>query len=154
MIVGNVLGAAALGFYLLAFNISSWLASSVPRCAASPWRASQAVGEGHHSALGRVERTVPLLVTLLVPICVDGHARQTLVEVLFGGVWQPAATVLQLLMILTVVRMLTAFGFDILAGAGAWKSALWVNLGWLVALIPALWIGTHRGGIQERRSRM
>ena len=50
-------------------------------------------------------------------------------------------------MILTVVRMLTAFGFDILAGAGATKSAFWVNLGWSFALIPALLVGTHRGGI-------
>jgi PST family polysaccharide transporter len=70
-----------------------------------------------------------------------------IVTVLFGLTWLPAASVLQLLMILTVVRMLTAFGFDILAGAGAARAALWVNLGWVAALLPALWLGAHLDGI-------
>ncbi len=151
VIVGNVLGATALGLYLLAFNISSW----VPGVIGTAVRYVSVAGfsrlsEKDPSVLSAgVERTVPLLVTALVPIAVlMGTLAEPLVHVLFGFQWQPAATVLQLLMILTVVRMLTAFGFDILAGAGASKSALWVNLGWLVALIPALWVGTHRGGIR------
>jgi PST family polysaccharide transporter len=150
VIVGNVLGAAALGFYLLAFNISSW----VPGVIGTAVRYVSVAGfsrlsEKEPAVLSAgVERTVPLLITGLVPIAVlMGTLADPLVQVLFGAQWQPAATVLQLLMILTVVRMLTAFGFDILAGAGASKSALWVNLGWLVALLPALWVGTHRSGI-------
>jgi O-antigen/teichoic acid export membrane protein len=150
VIVGNVLGATALGYYLLAFNISSW----VPGVIGTAVRYVSVAGfarlsEKESTVLSAgVERTVPLLVTGLLPIAVlMGTLADPLVLVLFGPAWQPAATVLQLLMILTVVRMLTAFGFDILAGAGATKSALWVNVGWSVALIPALWIGTHRGGI-------
>ncbi len=150
VIVGNALGAAALGFYLLAFNISSW----VPGVVGTAVRYVSVAGfsrlsEKDPAVLSDgVARTVPLLVTGLLPIAVImGTLAEPLVLVLFGSEWLPAATVLQVLMILTVVRMLTAFGFDILAGAGATRSAFWVNLGWSIALIPALLVGTHRGGI-------
>jgi PST family polysaccharide transporter len=76
-----------------------------------------------------------------------GALADPLVEVLFGAEWQPAAAVLRFLMIFTVVRMLISFSMDILAGAGATRSAFWVNVGWSVALVPALLVGTHRGGI-------
>jgi len=151
VIVGNALGAVALGLYLLAFNISSW----VPGIIGTAIRYVSVAGfarlsEKDPATLSAgVARTVPLLVTALVPIAVVmGALAGPLVDVLFGAEWLPAATVLQLLMILTMVRMLTAFGFDILTGAGASKSALWVNLGWGVVLLPALWVGTHAGGIQ------
>ena len=49
---------------------------------------------------------------------------------------------------LLVVRMLTTFTFDILTGLGATKSTVWLNAGWAVALVPALWIGTHLDGLR------
>jgi PST family polysaccharide transporter len=51
-------------------------------------------------------------------------------------------------MILTMVRLLTSLVLDILAGAGATRASLWVNLIWAAALIPALLIGTSLGGIR------
>lgn len=47
-----------------------------------------------------------------------------------------------------VVRMLTAFAIDILASVGSTKATTWLNAGWAVALLPALWIGTHLDGIR------
>ncbi len=150
IIVGNALGAVALGFYLMAFNISSWvpgIVSTAVRYVSVAGFARLSEKESGELSHG-VERSVPLLMTLLVPVAVlMGVLAEPMVVVLFGEQWTPAATVLQLLMILTVIRMLTAFGFDILAGAGAARAALWVNLGWMVALLPALWLGAHYDGI-------
>lgn len=150
VIVGNVTGTVALGFYLLAFNISSW----VPGVLGTAIRYVSIAGfsrlsEQDSEVLSAgVARSVPLLVTGLVPVAVlIGGLSPQLVHVLFGGQWSPAAAVLRFLMVLTVVRMLTAFALDILTGAGKTRSTLWFNLGWAVVLVPALLIGTHLGGI-------
>jgi PST family polysaccharide transporter len=72
----------------------------------------------------------------------------TLVVFLYGDVWAPAAGVLQFLAVLGVVRLVTSLTADVLSGAGKTFAALWVHIGWAVALIPALIIGTHLGGIR------
>jgi O-antigen/teichoic acid export membrane protein len=150
VIVGNVTGAVLLGFYLLAFNVSSW----VPGVISTAIRQVSVAGfsrlsEHTPEALSAgVTRSVPLLVTGLVPIAVLlAVLAPQLVDVLFGAQWEPAAAVLRWLVVLTVVRMLTSFALDILTGAGATRATFWLNLGWALALIPALLVGAHRGGI-------
>jgi O-antigen/teichoic acid export membrane protein len=150
VIVGNVTGGVLLGFYLMAFNVSSW----VPGVISTAVRQVSVAGfsrlsEHTPEALtDGVRRTVPILFTGLVPIAVlMAVLAPQLVEVLFGADWLPAASVLRWLVVLTVVRMLCSFALDILTGAGETRATLWMNLGWAVALVPALLIGTHRGGI-------
>jgi PST family polysaccharide transporter len=72
----------------------------------------------------------------------------TLIEFLYGEKWAPSAPVLRFLIVLGVVRMLTQLALDILAGAGATRAALWLNLGWAIVLVPALVIGTQMDGIR------
>jgi PST family polysaccharide transporter len=151
VIVGRFMGATALGFYLLAFNVSSW----VPGVIGTAVRYVSVAGfsrlseEDSESLSTGVRRSVPLLVTALVPIAVlISVLAVPLVSVLYGRSWLPAAPVLQYLMVLTVVRMLTSFALDILMGAGATRWTLWVNLGWALALVPALWWGTNLDGIR------
>jgi O-antigen/teichoic acid export membrane protein len=151
VIVGNAVGAATLGLYLLAFNVSSW----VPGVVTTAVRYVSVAGFSRLSeqtpqalSLG-VQRAVPVLVTGIVPVAVlIGVLAPQLILVLFGGPWVAAAPVLSLLMILTVIRMLTAFALDILTGAGATRAALWLNAGWAIALVPALLIGVHVAGIR------
>jgi PST family polysaccharide transporter len=50
--------------------------------------------------------------------------------------------------VLMVVGMLTSLAFDILTALGATRYTVWLNAGWAVALVPALWIGVHRDGIR------
>jgi PST family polysaccharide transporter len=45
-----------------------------------------------------------------------------------------------------VARMLTALVFDVQTGLGNTRVSIWLNLAWLVALLPALWFGAHAGG--------
>jgi PST family polysaccharide transporter len=150
IIIGHLVGADSLGYYLLAFNISTWalgiISSAVRYVSIAGFSRLSEVDSATLSA--GVHRSMPLLFTGLVPIVVLTAALASpLVTTLYGGEWAPAAPVLRFLMILTVVRVLTSFALDILMGAGATRSTLWVNLGWAVALVPALIFATSRDGI-------
>jgi PST family polysaccharide transporter len=151
VIVGNVLGVAALGYYLLAFNVSSWvpgLVGTAVRYVSIPGFSRLAEHDSQALALG-VRRSVPLLVTAVLPIAaVMATLAPQLVDFLYGDKWGPSAVALRYLTVLMVVRMLTSLAFDILTGLGATRSTVWLNAGWAVALVPALWFGTHLDGIR------
>jgi O-antigen/teichoic acid export membrane protein len=151
IIIGHVVGPVPLGYYLLAFNISTWALSVISSAVryvsvAGFSRLSEVDAEALSAG---VRRSMPLLVTALMPIAsLTAALALPLVTVLYGDTWTPAAVVLPYLMILTVVRVLASFALDVLMGAGATRSTLWVNLGWAVVLVPALIYATSRDGIQ------
>jgi PST family polysaccharide transporter len=151
VIVGNVLGAGALGFYMLAFNISNWvpgLVGTAVRYVALPSFSRLAEHDPEALQLG-VRRSVPILVSAVLPVAaVMATLAPQIIEVLYGEKWGPSAVVLRFLAALMVVRMLTAFATDILASMGSTKATTWLNAGWALALLPALWIGTHLDGIR------
>jgi PST family polysaccharide transporter len=70
------------------------------------------------------------------------------VHVLYGAHWAPAAAALQFLAFVMVARMFTALVFDIQTGLGNTKVTVVLNLVWLTALLPALWIGARTGGMR------
>lgn len=151
VIVGDALGLTMLGYYLLAFNISSWLPGLVGtavRYVALP--GFSRLAEADRDSLSRgVQQAVPLLVSVVLPIAVLlGTLAPAVVVFLYGERWRPSAEVLTFLAIVMVVRMLTALAFDILAAMGATRSTMWLNLGWAVALVPALMAGARLGGIR------
>lgn len=151
VIVGNVLGATALGYYLLAFNISNWvpgLVGTAVRYVSIPSFSRLAEQGPQALALG-VLRAVPVLVSTALPFAVLMATLATpMVLFLYGDQWGPSADVLRYLAVLMVVRMLTSLAFDILTSLGATKATVWLNAGWAIALIPALWVGTHLDGVQ------
>jgi O-antigen/teichoic acid export membrane protein len=151
VIVGQIMGATALGFYLLAFNISSWVQGIVGTAVRYVSLAGfSRLAEQDEEALSKgVQRAVPLLVAGVTPIAaLMAVLAPALVVFLYGGQWAPAAPVLRFLVVLTVVRLLTSFAIDILAGAGATWATFWLNLGWVVAVVPALIAGTRLDGIR------
>ncbi|NUR85084.1 MAG: lipopolysaccharide biosynthesis protein [Nonomuraea sp.] len=151
IVVGDVLGSVALGYYLLAFNISSWVPGiigtalryvslpSFSRLAEDP----AALSEG-------VRRSVPVMVAfVLPPALVMAVLAHPLVSFLYGAKWDYSAGVLRWLAVLMVVRMLISFlAVDILTGLGATKTTVWLNLTWAVVLLPALVVGANAGGIR------
>jgi PST family polysaccharide transporter len=151
VIVGHVLGTVILGFYLLAYNISSWVPGMVGaavRYVSIPAFSRLAEGETETFSLG-VQRALPLLVAFVAPIAAGMVTLSpALIHVLYGAHWEPAADALRFLAFVMVARMLTALVFDIQTGLGNTKVTVGLNLVWLVALLPALWIGAHHGGIQ------
>ena len=151
VIVGHVLGTVILGFYLLAFNISSWVPGMVGaavRYVSIPAFSRLAEGESETFSLG-VQRALPLLVAFVAPVAVVMVTLSpALVQVLYGAHWEPAAEALRFLAFVMVARMLTALVFDIQTGLGNTKVTVGLNLVWLVALLPALWIGSHADGMR------
>ncbi|MEU4830702.1 lipopolysaccharide biosynthesis protein [Streptosporangium sp. NPDC023615] len=151
VIVGAVLGPVALGFYLLAFNVSSWVPSVIGtalRYVTVPSFSRLAEQRPEALSLG-VQRSVPLLVAAVLPVAVvTATLAPEIVAFLYGEKWAPAAGVLALLAVLMVVRMLTSLAFDVLTSAGATRATVWMNLAWAAALVPALWAGTHWYGVR------
>jgi O-antigen/teichoic acid export membrane protein len=150
ILVGRIVGATALGFYLLAFNISGWapgVLGTAIRWVSIPSFSRLSEEEG--ALAPAVHRSITSLVTGVLPIgFLTAVLAATLIEFLYGTEWAPSAPVLRFLIILGVVRMVTQLALDILAGAGATRAALWLNLGWVIALVPALVIGTRTDGIR------
>ncbi|GLW08800.1 hypothetical protein Misp01_39300 [Microtetraspora sp. NBRC 13810] len=150
IIVGGALGTVALGYYLLAFNVSSWvpgLVGTAVRYVSIPSFSRLAEEESDSVAEG-VRRSVPPLVALVLPIAVAMAALAGPFVALYGAKWAPAAAVLPWLAVLMVVRMLTALACDILISLGATRATVWLNLGWALALVPALLVGTRVDGIR------
>jgi O-antigen/teichoic acid export membrane protein len=151
VIVGNALGVVALGYYLLAFNISSWvpgLIGTAIRYVSVPSFSRLAEQDAETLATG-VRRSVPVLVAAILPAAVViATLAPQLIDFLYGDKWGPSAVALRYLTVLMVVRMLTSLAFDILTALGSTRYTVWLNAGWAVALVPALWIGSHLDGIR------
>lgn len=148
VIVGRVLGATALGFYLLAFNISSWapgVIGTAIRWVSIP--SFSRLSEEDGALAPAVHRSVTMLVTAVLPIgFLTAVLALPLIELLYGMSWARSAPILRFLIILGIARMLTQLALDVLTGAGATRATLWFNLGWTVALVPALIVGTRGDG--------
>ncbi|MFJ3826793.1 lipopolysaccharide biosynthesis protein [Streptomyces sp. NBC_01232] len=149
MVVGSVLDPLALGFYVLAFNISGWPVRIISeaarrvsfagfsRLADSP----QALAAGFSRALG-------VVMAGTVPICVLLAALAApVVELVYGERWLPAARALPWLMALGLVRIGCELAYDCLVAIGRRRSLIGVQGLWLIILIPVLVIGARGGGI-------
>lgn len=72
VIIGNVLGAVWLGYYLVAFNISNWvpgLIGTAVRYVSIPGF-SRLAEQSMDSVVEGVRRTVPVLVAAILPVAV------------------------------------------------------------------------------------
>lgn len=151
VIVGNVLGATLLGFYLLAFNVSSWvpgLVNAAVRYVSIP--SFSRLAEQDRAAFDTgVRRAIPAMFAFVLPILVTMAVMAPyLIGFLYGDEWLPSSAALRFLAVVVIARMLTALAFDILTSLGITSATVWANLGWAVALVPALILGATLGGIQ------
>ncbi|GAA1013575.1 hypothetical protein Aple_087780 [Acrocarpospora pleiomorpha] len=151
VIVGNIMGEEPLGYYMLAFNVSSW----VPGLVGSAIRQVSLAGfsrlaEGEDDELSRgVQSSVTLLFSGVLPLALlMGALAHQIVFVLYGPVWDQSAGVLRFLALLMLVRMLTSFALDILNGQGATRATVWMNIGYGVVMVPAVIACTHLDGIR------
>ncbi|MFJ9545443.1 oligosaccharide flippase family protein [Streptomyces erythrochromogenes] len=149
MVVGSTLDPLALGFYVLAFNISGWPVRIISEAARRVSFAGfsrladtpQALAAGFARALGVVTAaTVPLCVLLAA-------LAAPVIGLVYGERWLPAAGALPWLMALGLVRIGCELAYDCLVAIGRRSSLIAVQGLWLVLLIPALVIGARGGGI-------
>lgn len=150
VVVGSALGPVALGFYLMAFNLSSWpvnaFSSTVRPVSVAGFSRllddPSALGAAFARALGR-------LLGLTFPVCaLLATLGGPLVRVVYGPRWGPAAAALAGLALLGAARVALELAYDFLAAVGASRSLFRLQVGWLAALVPALAVGARAGGIR------
>ncbi len=142
MVVGSSLGQVALGFYVLAFNMSGWPVRIISEAARRVSFAgfSRLAGSPHALAQG-FSRALGVLVTGTVPLCV-----------LLGGLAAPVVHLslihaLPWLMALGLIRIGCELAYDCLVATERRRALVLTQALWVVALVPALVVGARGGGI-------
>jgi PST family polysaccharide transporter len=147
--VGHLLGATALGIYMLAFTVASWpygllggVINSVSMPAFSRVKHDPALLK---NAMATALRGVCLIV---MPACAMMIAlARPLVLTLYGAKWAASADVLAILAVYGVAFVVCLLFANMLTGLGHSKSLLVLQLIWIGTLAPAMVLGVHRDGI-------
>ncbi len=149
LVVGHLLGATMLGFYVLAFNLASWPVSmfSQPLRSVAPAafsRLQHAPREMSDAFLAFLR----VLAAVAIPVCffLAGSA-EPVIRFVYGAAWAPAAQALSWLALLAAFRILFELAYDYLVVLKKSGSLFAVQVVWLVALVPALLAGAWLAGI-------
>jgi PST family polysaccharide transporter len=147
--VGHLLGAAALGVYMLAFTVASWpygllggVINNVSMPAFSRVRHDPALLK---NAMAVAVRGICLIV---MPMCAMMLAlARPLVLTLYGEKYAESINVLMILSIYGVVSMVCILFANVLTSFGRTKFLLVLQLVWIGTLVPAMVVGVNKGGI-------
>nr|WP_255669663.1 oligosaccharide flippase family protein [Aeromicrobium wangtongii] len=146
--VGHLLGPVVLGYYVLAFNLSSWPVSifSQPLRSVAPamFARLQHDPEAMSAAFHRLLRP---LAAVALPICVVlGVTAPDIVSFVYGPAWLPAAEPLRWLCLMAAFRIFFELTYDYLVVLRRSRIILAVQLVWLLALVPLVIAGARIGG--------
>jgi O-antigen/teichoic acid export membrane protein len=149
LVVGNVLGATALGFYVLAFNLSNWPVGMFSQPVRSVAPAAFARLQHDGPAMRRTFlSTAGLLTGVTLPVCLLlAGAAGPLVRFLYGTQWETAARALFWLALLGGARILFELMYDYFVVLARTRAVFTIQLLWLAALVPSLVVGAHLDGI-------
>lgn len=148
IVIGRTLGPAELGIYLLAFNLASipsLMVTEGVRTVALPLFAQL-------SRRGRLQNVALAIADCLgfvafgIAAMVAG-AGLPLVETLYGSGWIAAAAAMPGLALLGAARTISSLFQDVVVAAGRVVGQFWIQVLWLVVLIPAMVLGVRLGGI-------
>ena len=149
IVVGHVLHARDMGFYVLALCLATWpltvltqqIRDMAPAAFARLRRGPQVVGSAFMSS-------VDLLACLTLPPCVlISTSGGTLIHAIYGPAWMPAAHVLAWLAPLAELRVFYALANDYFAVLAPSRRALIFQLLWLTTLVPCVVIATRLHGM-------
>jgi PST family polysaccharide transporter len=147
--VGHLLGAAALGTYMLAFTVASWpsaLLGGVINSISLP--AFSRVKHDPSLLINATAASVRAVSLIVMPICAMMIAlAHPLVLTLYGQKWAAVANVLPVLALYSAVFMLCLLFANMLTSFGRTKVLLALQLLWICTLVPGMVIGVHRVGI-------
>ena len=149
VVVSRMAGPVALGFYVLAFNVSTWpmtAVGQVVRSLALPTFSEIRRGSGSD---GGMEVGAALTWAAAAPAgAALAVLAPPLVEALYGDRWAAAAPVLTALAVFGALRVMFDLMASYLYARGESATVLVVQVLWFVALLPAIVIGTSRWGIE------
>ncbi len=149
VIAGARLGTTALGFYLLAFNLSTWpmalLSQPLRRVGPAAFARVQEDAAAGERLLGAI---VGALATVAMPAFIGLAASAgPLVTFVYGRAWRPAAAALSWLIIAALAKVFAEVCYDFLVVRRRTSSVLIIQVCTMIVLIPALFFGAHLGGI-------
>lgn len=148
LVVSRELSPVALGFYVLAFNVSSWPMSAVGQAirvvalpAFSDTDSTQQRNDGLVRSMGPV----------VLVACFMGLGLATLagpvVAVLYGDRWASAATALAGLAVFGAIRVVLDLFATFLIAAGDTRQVLVVQVVWLGAMVPSMVLAVRQWGL-------
>lgn len=148
MIVGSMLGAQALGFYVLAFNLASWPVSifSQPLRAVAP-AAFSALKSEPERMRRNFSRVLAILSCVAVPACLAiSGASEPVIEVVYGSTWLPAASVLLWMAAFAALKIWFELAYDYLVVQGKSGVVLLIQACSFAVALPAMLfvVGTYR----------
>ncbi|MRJ76483.1 oligosaccharide flippase family protein [Aeromicrobium sp. SMF47] len=146
--VGHLLGPVVLGYYVLAFNLSSWPVSIFSQPLRSVAPAMFARLQHDPAAMtATFHRILRPLAAVALPSClVLGACAPDIIRFVYGPEWAPAATPLRWLCLLAALRIFFELTYDYLVVLRRSRSILAIQLVWLVALVPSVIVGVRIGG--------
>ncbi len=149
IMVGTILGSVALGYYVLAYNLATWPVTLLSQPVRSVAPAMFATMQDDLVAMsGRFHQLLRPLASLSLLSCVTiSAAAEDIVRLVYGTPWVPAAAALRWLALTAALRILFELMYDYLVVLRRARSLLLIQLTWFAALVPALMVGVHRGGI-------
>jgi PST family polysaccharide transporter len=147
--VGHLMGATALGVYMLAFTVASapagMLGSVINSVAVPAFSRAKDDAELLKSAICSSLRVVSLIV---LPICgllvVLAHP---LALAVYGTKWAAASPALSILSLYGAISVICVLFANVLTSMGKAKFILFVQFVWLAALVPAMVLGVRQDGI-------
>jgi O-antigen/teichoic acid export membrane protein len=149
LVVGRMLGATALGFYVLAANLAAWPVTifSRPVRSVAPATFSRLQHDRTAMRTGFLSAAA-LLGAVTLPVCLMiSGSSVPLIGFAYGMRWMHAAQALVWLSLLAALRIFFELTYDYFVVLARTRVVFTVQLAWLVALIPALVAAAHAGGI-------
>ncbi|WP_426184825.1 oligosaccharide flippase family protein [Microbacterium sp. TWP3-1-2b2] len=149
MIVGSLLGAQALGFYVLAFNLASWPVSifSLPLRAVAPAAFSALKSEPERMSKN-FTRVLAILSCVAIPVCLAvSGAADPVVEFVYGSAWISAAEPLMWLAALAALKIWFELAYDYLVVAGRSSIVLLIQACSFVAALPLMLLVAEPYGV-------
>ncbi len=150
LMVGNMLGTAVLGYYVLAYQISQWpvdiLNNVIGRVALPVFSRLQEDVERLRRAFDQV---LQIQLALLVPVVTGIFLfAPLLVNVVLGEKYQESVIILQLLLIVVMGRGISHVLIPFIIGAGHVQFASRVKVYEAALFLLAVWIGIDVWGVQ------
>jgi len=148
MVVGARGGAVMLGFYVLAFNISSWPMTALGQAVRSvALPGFSQLGDPARKAEGfTAAAALTWAVALLAGVLLSTLAT-TVVPLLYGAKWSLSAQALAGLGFFGALRVVFDLTATFLIAVGATRSVLYVQAIWVVVLAPAMIVGIDHWGL-------
>ncbi|WPR66094.1 oligosaccharide flippase family protein [Glutamicibacter protophormiae] len=146
---GATLGTTALGFYLLAFNLSSWPLSIVSQPLR---RVAPAAFSAIQSAPKEQKRVILALFTLVSCATAPAFgaiagAAEPLIRMVYGSAWIPSAAVLSWLVVAAFSKVLCELAYDFIVVSGNTAVVLKLQGIGLLVSIPLMITGASVMGI-------